>query len=289
MAASGDRSLLRARDVRRRFERAAASFDEFAFVHQTTREALLARLEPILIDARIVLDLGCATGAAYKSLSRRFRGARMLAMDTSHAMLQQAAKQGNWFTRYKLLQADATAIPLQDHSVDVVFCNLLLPWLPDAAVLFAEAARVLRRDGLLAFATLGPDSFSRLRAAWQSVDDEPHVQQFTDMHDLGDAAVRAGLRDPVLDVDRLIVSYAHSADLYRDLRGCAARNCLQQRRSSLTGKQRFARMGAALGAPHEEKGIEIELELVYGHCWGRGQRATGGEFHIAATSIGRRG
>ncbi len=51
---------LRSRDIRRRFDRAAANFDEFDFVHAVTRDGLFTRLEPMLIDASTIVDLGCA-------------------------------------------------------------------------------------------------------------------------------------------------------------------------------------------------------------------------------------
>lgn len=242
----------------------------------------------MLVEATTVIDLGCATGAACKPLQKRFRGAHLIALDFSAHMLRRAARRRRWFSRYSLLQADANAIPLASHSVDLVFCNQLLPWITDATALFAEVARVLRANGLFVFSALGPDSLDELRNAWQRVDAGPHVRLFPDMHNLGDAAVRAGLRDPVLDVDRLRVSYADAPALFRDLTGSGARNCLAGRRTTLTGKRRFRDMAAALSPRDGNGSIELELELVYGHCWGSGQQPTGGEFRISPEGIGRR-
>jgi malonyl-CoA O-methyltransferase len=279
---------LRGADVRRRFDRAADDFDTFDFVHGVTRTGLLARLAPMLVEAKTVIDLGCARGAACKPLQQKFRGAQLIALDSSPRMLRHAVRRRDWFSKYSVLQADATAVPLADHSVDVVFCNQLLPWIPDTAALFAEVNRVLRGNGLFLFAALGPDSLAGLRSAWQAVDDGPHVNLFPDMHNLGDAAVRAGLCDPVLDVDRLSVTYADAAALFRDLTGSGARNCLASRRRTLTGKQRFAAMTAALPRPGGSQTIELDLELVYGHCWGSGPRPREGEFRVSLDRIGRR-
>lgn len=288
MPTAPDNPALRGGDVRRRFDRAAGRFDEFAFVHAVTRDGLLARLKPMLVDAGTVLDLACATGAALKPLARRFRGAHIIAVDTSMNMLQRAAARRRWFAKTSLLQADASRLPFADHSIDVVFCNQLLPCAADPVGVFAEVARVLRVNGLFLFAALGPDSLGQLRRAWQSVDDGAHVNPFVDMHNLGDAAVAAGLRDPVLDVDRLSVTYTDADALFRDLTGSGARNCLAARQSSLTGKGRFQQMMAALEASGAGRKIELELELVYGHCWGSGPRARSGEVRIAVDRIGRR-
>jgi malonyl-CoA O-methyltransferase len=281
-------SALRSSDVRRRFDRAAANFEEFDFVHTATRDGLLARLDPMVVEAKTVVDLGCATGSACKPLAKRFRRAQIIALDLSVRMLEQVRHKQSWFTRFSLLHANANAIPLADQSVDVVFANQLLPWIDDSAMVLGEIARILRKNGLFLFSSLGPDSLSELRQAWQSADSGVHVNHFPDMHDLGDAAVRAGLTDPVLDVDRLSVTYQDAGALFRDLTGCGARNCLANRNGAPVGKARFDAMAAALEQHGGESTIELDLELIYGHCWGAGPRAQDGEIRIDPGRIGRR-
>ncbi len=272
------------RHMRRRFERAATTFDDSDFVHEATRDGVLARLEPLTIDAKIVVDLGCATGAAQALLAKRFKGARILNVDIAAAMLEQARAKKGWFSKSSFLQADCSALPLADESVDVVFANLLLPWFEDPTPLLSEVARVLRKEGVFAFATLGPDSLREIAAAWRSVDDGAHVGRFPDMHDLGDGLVRAGLRDPVLDVDRLHVRYENLSRLLTDLTATGSRNCLIDRTKSLTGKDRFKAMRDALG----ETDLALDLELVYGHCWGAGPKQDPGNWRVDATQIGIR-
>lgn len=279
---------LRPADVRRRFDRAAAGFDAADFVHAVTRDGLLARLAPIRIEAATVLDLGCATGTACPLLARRFRGSQVVGIDFSQGMLQELRRKQSWFAKTSAVQADAAALPLADQSVDVIFANLLLPWIDDPAIVFREAARVLRKDGLMLFATLGPDSLLELRRAWRSVDARAHVNRFLDMHDLGDAAVRSGLRDPVLDVDRLTVTYESATALFRDLTATGGRNSLQYRDPSVVGRKRFAMMTAALEAVKEDGVMSLDLELVYGHCWGAGMTASGSEYRVDAGQISRR-
>jgi malonyl-CoA O-methyltransferase len=281
-------SALRSSDVRRRFDQAAEEFEEFDFVHAVTRDGLLARLEPMVMEAKTVVDLGCATGSACKPLAKRFRRAHIIALDLSASMLQQVRLKQSWFKKYSLLHANAKAIPLADQSVDVVFANQLLPWIDDSATVFTEVARVLRENGLFLFAGLGPDSLSELRRAWRSADAGVHVNRFPDMHDLGDAAVRAGLTDPVLDVDRLSVTYQDAGALFRDLTGCGARNCLANRSNALSGRARFDTMAAALEQHRKDGPIGLDLELVYGHCWGAGPRAHDGEVRIDPGRIGHR-
>lgn len=287
MNRTDDPMRLRATDLRRRFDRAAAGFDGADFVHRSVGEGLLARLEPMQVDARLALDVGSASGAAVAALAARFPRAQVVGVDLSIAMLRRLRGRRR-FRAPAAVQADACRLPFADQSVDVIFANLLLPWIDDPARFFAEAARVLRAGGLLAFSTLGPDSLLALRRAWQVADAGPHVHRFLDMHDVGDAAVRSGLRDPVLDVDRLTVTYRRPADLFGDLSAVGARNSLAGRRRSLTGTGRFAAMTAALEAARAGGPISVDLELVYGHCWGAGRTAARGEFRVDADRIPRR-
>lgn len=276
---------LRQADVLRRFERAAEGFGNADFVHRHCFDALMERLEPVQLNATRILDLGCAAGAGSRALAKRYRRARITSLDLSPRMLKQARKQRSRFARISELQASAEALPFPAGSFDLVVANLLLPWLDAPETAFAEIRRVLRKDGLFAFSTLGPDSLLPLRRAWAAEDDYAHVNLFADMHNVGDALVRAGLADPVLDVDGLVVSYRNVDSLLRDLRAAGAGNALLARRPALTGKARLARVRSALatdGGP-----LAVELELVFGHAWGSGPPSAPGEFHIDPGTIGR--
>ena len=278
--------MLSLKHIRQRFDRAAESFDGADFVHAETREGLLARIEPLLVDAKLVVDLGTATGATNKLLEKRFKPARIVAVDISHNMLMRAKAKTSWWSKTAFAQTNAAALPFANESVDVVFANLILPWLDDPTAAFSEVARVLRKGGVFAFATLGPDSLQEIRRAWAQVDDgHAHVNRFADMHDLGDGLVNAGLKDPVLDVDRLSVSYASPDRLFADLTAMGARNTFEQRTSTLTGKRRFDAMIDALNGTAANGKIELDLELVYGHCWGAGPKLDPANYPIDATQI----
>jgi malonyl-CoA O-methyltransferase len=103
------------------------------------------------------------------------------------------------------------------------------------------------------------------------------------MHDIGDALVRSGLAEPVLDVDRLSITYDNTGALTKDLAMSGSGNCLAGRRNTLTGGRRFETMLGRLG----DGRITIDLELVFGHAWGRGARPRAGEVRIEPGAIGR--
>jgi malonyl-CoA O-methyltransferase len=277
---------LKLRDVRRRFDRAAADFDAADFVHRTCRDGLIERLLPVKIAPIRILDLGAATGSGSRQLAKTYRKSRVVSFDLSGNMLRNAKRKKSFLSKVTEVQGDALGLPFKTGCFDLVFANLLLPWINDLPECFTEVSRVLKKGGVFAFAAIGPDSFANIRNAWS--DGDHHVNRFPDMHDIGDAMVKTGLSDAVLDVDYLTVTYRDCDDLYRDLTASGARNCLQDRCQSLTGKDRFREMESALAASFEAGKLALPLELVYGHAWGTGPRPDPGEYLLSPASIGRR-
>ena len=277
--------MLRLHDIRHRFDRAAATFDDADFVHAVTREGLLTRLEPLLLQPTTILDLGSATGATGRLLRKRFKRAHIVSLDLSRAMLGAARRNRPWLSRMSFVQGNARRLPFAGGTFDLVVANQMLPWDPEPRTVFEEVSRTLKKGGVFAFATLGPDSLREIDRAWGSVDNQPHVNRFPDMHDIGDGLVRAGLADPVLDVDRLSVSYENPATLFADLTRVGARNTHLERDRGLAGKARFQAMTKALAAARSDGRILLDLELVYGHCWGSGPTQDPANYRIDANQI----
>ncbi len=289
MSRNTDTSPIRSRDVRRRFEQAVDSFREGDFLHQRSFEGLIDRLDPMQLAPQMIVDVGCATGVRTNELARRYRRSRVVGVDLAMGMLREGRRNRSMFSRVRHVQADARQLPLKTGSADMVVANLTPVWFTDPNACFAEAARVLRKEGLFAFASLGPDSLVELRAAWAEADDaaHAHVLPFADMHNTGDALVRAGLRDPVLDVERLSISYDDPAGLYRDLTRTGGRNVVRQRRKTLTGRTRFRRFEDAVQAQRSGAKIQLSVELVFGHAWGGGPRHPPGEYRVDPERITR--
>jgi malonyl-CoA O-methyltransferase len=279
---------LKRRDVQRRFDRVARQFDQADFVYRHAALGLFDRLSPMQIDATRVLDLGSATGRDHRMLAKRFRTALVIGLDSSLEMLRLARRRRRWFSRSAVVQADAENLPFADGSLDLVYANLLLPWIDDLPACFAEIARVLRKNGLFVFSTLGPDSFQELRLAWGDTLAATRVRRFPDMHDVGDRLVRSGLRDPVLDVDVLTLQYRDADRLFADLRRSGAGNTLQLRERALAGKTRFRSFRERLASSAMQQQLTVTLELVYGHAWGGGPSLAAGEVRFDAGNIGRR-
>ncbi len=256
--------------IRRSFDRAAASYDQHARLQGMVREEMLSRLAWIRLDPALVVDLGCGTGRALRGLRKRFPRARLIGMDISQGMLVQARRHQPWLRRPHLVRADMERLPVADASVDLLFSNLAMQWSQDPAVVFREVRRVLKPDGLFLFSTLGPDTLHELRASWQAADPgHAHVNPFIDMHDLGDALLRSGLRDAVMDVDRLRLHHPDVLSLMQGLKAIGAGNGLAGRARGLTGKGRLGRVLEVYEGYRDPDGrVPVTYEVIHGHAWG---------------------
>lgn len=251
--------------IRRSFARAAPCYDAAAVLHAEVRNDLLSRLELTAVEPRVVLDAGAGTCHASRALKRRYPGALVIALDSSTAMLRRASRRQFWL-RFARVCADAENVPLPDGSVDLVLSNLMLHWCSPDGV-FAEFRRILAPHGLLTFTTFGPDTLRELRAAWAEVDGSSHVNQFIDMHDLGDALVRGGFAAPVLDVERYTLSYLDVWAIAADLKSTGAHNVTHGRPRGLTGRGKFAALQAAYEMFRQDGRLPATYEVVFGQAW----------------------
>ena len=275
-----DEFFLDPRAVRRAFDRASRTYDATAAVQREIRARLLERLDIVRLDPAAVLDLGAGTGQASRELKRRYPSARVLALDLSPAMLRQGARHQGLLRRFAPLCGDAHRLPLQAASLDLVLSNLVLEWCHDPDAVFAEVARVLRPRGLFTFTTVGPDTLKELRELWRGVDQYTHVHRFIDMHDFGDALVRAGFAEPVMDTERLTVTYPSLAALHRELRGSGASNIAYGRARGLTGRTRVAALAARSEALARNGPLSISVEVIHGHAWAGERRARRGNDEV---------
>jgi malonyl-CoA O-methyltransferase len=248
--------------VRRGFERAAAGFDEHDFLHREIRGRLLERLQAIRIAPSALVDLGAGTGAALPELRASFPDAAILPVDLTHAMLAAGA------AAHDGICADAARLPLADGSVDLIFSNLMLHHCPDPPAVLTEARRILRHPGVLLFTALGPSSLLELGRAWATADRFSHITPFAEMHNVGDALVRAGFAEPVLDSQTLTITYRGFETLIDDLRNAGSANATGQRNRGLSGRGVAERLRAACLAQADADGnIPITIEVVFGIAW----------------------
>ncbi|CAN8139563.1 Malonyl-(acyl-carrier protein) O-methyltransferase [uncultured Thiomicrorhabdus sp.] len=272
--------------LKQHFSHAAPSYDDAAILQKTVAERIDERLELTTIEALRIADIGAGTGLLTEKLLQRYPESQLFAVDLSEAMLNYSKSRlqrerisalkplnkllsgFNQKLGVTLINADAFALPFADGSLDMITSNLMLQWCDDLDVVFREFRRVLRPEGLLMFTTFGPDTLKELRQAWQMTDvQSEHVNHFIDMHDIGDALIRAGFGQPVMDVEHFTLTYDKPIGVMKDLKAIGATNASLNRNRGLMGKGKFHAMLNAYEELRQNGKINATYEVVHGHAW----------------------
>ena len=181
------------------------------------------------------------------------------------ALKAQAPEAGGVWGRWRYatpeLAGDAT-------EVDMVWANMALHTTHLPLTQIRRWHRLLRSDGFVMFSCLGPDSLRELRRAYSELGWAPPAHAFTDMHDWGDMLVQAGFAEPVMDMERITLSYSGVTPLLEELR-VLGRNLSPQREPSTRGRAWLSALHKGLEAhlPRTSDGrIPITFEVIYGHA-----------------------
>jgi malonyl-CoA O-methyltransferase len=283
--------------MRAAFEQSAEHYDAVAILQREVADRLLERLDLLKMRPATILDLGSGTGYCSEKLAAHYPAARITALDLATAMInktrQRFSKWSRFRRRHQFVCGDAEALPFADNSFEMIFSNLTIQWGNDLEQTFREMKRVLKPGGVVLFTTLGPDTLKELRASWAAVDSQVHVNTFLDMHDVGDAMLRARLAEPVMDMERLTMTYDDAMILMRDLKTLGAHNVNPGREQGLTGPKKLRAVVTAYEQFRATDGLlPASYEVVYGHAWRaeheREQpQQPAGEFAFSLDQIGR--
>ncbi len=292
--------------VRAHFDRAAKQYLAHAVLQKRVQDELLSRLfeiKPELPDGAVIVDAGCGPGHGAQQLQAHYRNAHVCALDFAPAMLAALAPDPNasllkravgLFAKTKntplALCADVSALPFANGSIDVIFSSLCIQWISDLRALFAEWRRALKPEGIIILSSFGPDTLKELRQAWASVDHTAHVNTFIDMHDVGDAILRSGFKNPVLDNEQLVLSYRAVNTLMHELKAIGANNA-HSGRSGLGGKSKLQSMLANYPISRLDDGTNVfdaTYEVVYAFAAAAEPKVgNNGEISVPITAIRR--
>ena len=245
--------------IRPSFNKAALHYNAHAFLQDEVALRLSEKLNVIAINPEVVIDLGAGTGLLTSKLSQRLPHAQLVCVDFAQHSLQSNPAQLK-------VCADAYQLPFANKSVDFIASNLMMQWCSDLKALFDECHRVMKPGGLMLFSTFGPDTLKELKRSWSVVDSDPHVNTFIDMHDIGDQMLQSGFNSPIMEMEKLTLTYDKVIDLMRDLKGIGAQT-VHNRSKSLTGKAKFKQMIEMYESYRDEGKLPATYEVIYGHAW----------------------
>jgi len=272
--------------IQKHFDLKAGCYESSAVLQREVCDRMLARLCWLKIRPEMILDAGAGTGRGTKGLMAYYKSSKVVAMDLSLSMLQQTKRKSGLFRKPGLLCADAEQLPFLDASFDMVFSNLMLQWC-DPKKVFEESLRILKPGGLLMFSTFGPDTLKELRHSWSKVDESIHVNDFIDMHDLGDDLLSTGFAEPVMDMDMMTLTYDDVMSVMTDLKAIGANTPVKNNMRGLLTPGKLQRVIAQYESFRKDNCLPASFEIIYGHAWKTDKKntQTGDEIRVPFESI----
>ncbi|HEY9094927.1 MAG TPA: biotin synthase [Hydrogenophaga sp.] len=187
----------------------------------------------------------------------------------SHA-LAVTAESARWsWNPASWRRAVGSAPAATDAPAAMVWANMALHREPLPGKLMQQWFNLLRPNGFLMFSCLGPDSLKELRRLYGHMDWPDPAHAFTDMHDWGDMLVANGFAEPVMDMERITLTFTDANAYLSELRELG-RNLSARRFGGLRGRQWRAALLAAIEAhvPRDADGrLLMTFEVVYGHAF----------------------
>lgn len=174
--------------IQQNFNRASSSYLTHAVIQNNTAKKLMQQaLAYIDSSTQIILDLGAGPGTlAHSNLQLKFSNP-IIALDISLNMLKASSYPAK-------INADATNLPLENNSIDIIVSNLMLQWPQNKQAVFDEISRILKPNGKIIFTTLIDPSLNELNSSWSQLDDKRHTLEFLSIRQYTDLARQSKLK-----------------------------------------------------------------------------------------------
>ena len=149
----------------------ALTYDRLASPMTRWGEAVVGWLE--LDGGERVMDAGCGTGRVTERLVERLPRGRVVAVDGSSAMVEQArARLSRFGDRVEYVVADLSERIPVDPPVDAILSTATFHWIVDHDALFANLAALLRPGGQLAAQCGGAGNIASIQHALRDLGED---------------------------------------------------------------------------------------------------------------------
>lgn len=263
-------------EARRRQSSRLAGAAQPPWLHAEAAARMAERLPFIKLQPARVLDVSPALGASGALLRQAYPDAEMLWHEDDAALIARAEQDRapNWWRRLAGgTSGRVEALPARPE-VQLLWSNMALHAQSDLPALLARWQASLAVGGFVMFSCLGPDSFVELRPLYARQGWGRPAPDWWDMHDIGDLVLKAGFADPVMDQQRLTLTWASPERLLEDLRALGG-NLAPGRFAGLRGRRWRAQLLEQLQGLRDREGrLALTVELVFGHAFKAAPRLT---------------
>ncbi|MCE4554923.1 methyltransferase domain-containing protein [Roseateles cellulosilyticus] len=258
------------------------------WLHAEVARRMAERLPLIKLQPARVLDASPALGASGELLRRAYPQAEMLWHEADAALAERALQDRTpgWWRKLRGASAgQVTSWPVQPR-VDMLWSNMALHANADLPDLLGAWQASVAVGGFVMFSCLGPDSFIELRRLYQRAGWDRPAPEWWDMHDVGDLVLKAGFADPVMDQERLRLTWATPENLLADLRALGG-NLAPSRFAGLRGRGWRRQLLEELETLRAADGrLALTVELVFGHAFKAAPRlAVASETHVSVDDL----
>lgn len=256
-----------------------ARLPEAPWLHQEAARRLGAKLDPIKLTPAHWVHWSAFLGSGEDVVAARYPQAQRWVVEPTSALLErsqqrwQAAAPRAWWAPWRKevapvwLAGGEPAPGWPEGGADMLWANMTLHAALDLPVMLSQWHRLLAVDGFLMCSGLGPDTAKELRQLYANLGWPLPTIDFIDMHDLGDALVSAGFADPVMDMERVTLTWATAEEMLAEWRTWGGNVAIGRHPGCRTPRWRARLLGALTEALQRPDGrLGLTIELVYGHA-----------------------
>lgn len=226
--------------IKRSFSKAALTYEASSELQNEVADRLVAMtLERVPLPAGFsknaslpikILDLGCGTGRALLNIKKILPYAKLFGSDLAFPMLQKARENS---VDINLINLDCESLPFADGSFDMAVSSLMYQWVPDTGLAFKEAFRVLARNGLFAFSTLGPGTLKELKECYNEAErffkrPQTSMMQYASAEEIKEKLKEAGFTITFIEKRSITKTYKNLLELLKTLKDIGANNPSKQ-------------------------------------------------------------
>ena len=256
-----------------RWAKVPVSLDPFRspWLHEEVARRMESRLQWLVKQPRQWLHWEPLRGGvlAHALLSKRYPNSACYVMQAAPDARPQRYLSPPWWSIRRWV-SPTLHFGVPKGPVQMLWANMALHMAAQPQALIAQWSQLLEADGFAMFSCLGPDTLRELRPIYTAMGWPAPAHEFTDMHDWGDMLVAAGFAEPVMDMERITLTYSSPERLIEELRSLG-RNLHVGRFQNLRGKGWLQKLHAALRThltdPHDPTRLRLTFEIIYGHAF----------------------
>jgi malonyl-CoA O-methyltransferase len=256
--------------------RRLARAEQPPWLHAEAARRMAERLTFIKLQPARVLDASPVLGASAELLRRAYPKAELLWHEADDVLAGRAAlsRQRNWWQKLRGAPSDRVEVLPARPEVEMLWSNMALHASADLPALLSAWQASVAVGGFVMFSCLGPDAFIELRPLYARMGWGRPAPDWWDMHDVGDLVLKAGFADPVMDQERVRLTWASPQSLLADLRALGG-NLAPTRFAGMRGRGWKAALLRELELLRDADGrLVLTLELVFGHAFKAAPRLT---------------